>query len=478
MRLETLLRDYAATHARGDLHTLDLGAARDFVNARLDDAVSLEDVARARDLLLTEIAESTRALRHQLNAKTRADLGGTKLASSPAFLGATRGVAGADGPVTVEANRTYHATTRWRGESVRVSVSVDPQMAAFLRERGHRLDVANLTLVTKDGVCKPVLGGGESPWAARLGQVEKLSDAPPGWQDRPVLCTEVRISARTPQPDGSMNYSVFASEFRGDIVAFAARAQHDRPELEGSAAIAAALQRLPTPESAMARRGLAEGLEVSGVSESSIERAMPAIRQVLGKSLATHAARRRDSDLRVRACVAAIDARLQAGQAIPDALSLEYARLLQQTFPTEIVVVPEGKHFAAMPQWYLHRGDDEPAVVESRGVNVNVALDSATGRYKRFVFIPEDDPGTQVHELLHLLEQTVLSDAQLAVVDAAYTAAVRDGGPFARPYGVSRSEFLTTWGELHAGFGGPSGRVFSDRRAGAVGQVLRDTTDL
>jgi hypothetical protein len=128
--------------------------------------------------------------------------------------------------------------------------------------------------------------------------------------------------------------------------------------------------------------------------------------------------------------------------------------------PVRVIVVPDGKHYTAMPQ-LAHVRDAllaDGALGDAASI---VVRDPVTKAYARLVLLPAGDLAKagldSRHELYHLLEDRFLSSAEVESVDGAYRRALEAGGPFSRPYGMQRAEFFTTMGEEFEGGWGPEG---------------------
>lgn len=150
------------------------------------------------------------------------------------------------------------------------------------------------------------------------------------------------------------------------------------------------------------------------------------------------------------------------------ALRARYADLKEQLLPVELVVVPAGKHYSAMPQLDACR---QQILDLPQGVAANVTTSD-----RRYVFMPEGDDGTSLHELYHLLQTRYLPPSTLAKIDAIYDATLAAGGPFAREYGVQKAEFVTTMSELFEGGSGPSGVEWLKAKQPVIYEIFCDAT--
>lgn len=380
-------------------------------------------------------------------------------------------------PVSPEAGKVYSATTQWRGQRVTVKVSFDQETANFLTERGFKLDVEKAALV-RDGKSSPL---GTSPgWAQPLGTLEMMApDAP--FANEPMLVTEYKVVMGGRQADGSANIAMAPADMKTDLNIFATH----RDELPTDEATARQrMEPLGLTEEQLSRKQLAPGVTVSGTSPESISRAERSIREVVGRSLAgrgqqLQAYRTEIAKLNQLSEALVANVRSPAGLAkcifdikaavapsdpspwsVEEAMNALIARKADleviQSADVEIVVVPKGKHWTSMPQWAPRRDGSEPP--ESRGVTTALIEEGPNEpRVKHVVFIPEENEGTQRHELVHLTERLFLSSEDRAIVEQSWANAVANRGPFARPYGAQREEYLTTMSELFEGREGPAG---------------------
>jgi hypothetical protein len=132
------------------------------------------------------------------------------------------------------------------------------------------------------------------------------------------------------------------------------------------------------------------------------------------------------------------------------AIKARIAELKRVNKPAEIVVVPEGKHWTAMPQvsksWKHWAKKPRPTL----GANFYTST-------TRFVLVPERDLKTIKHTTKHELNHLVfarLSRKTQAEIRAIYDRLQAAHGPFARIYGAQFREFYTTFGEIFEGHHG------------------------
>jgi hypothetical protein len=163
---------------------------------------------------------------------------------------------------------------------------------------------------------------------------------------------------------------------------------------------------------------------------------------------------------------------------VPKDLSPE--ELLKKNAPTQIIVVPRGKHYSAMPQLA-----DIRVMLQKKEVLGDAATillrDADRSGFVRYLFVPEEDLASPTardtkHELYHLLEDRYLSAETLAAVDALWRRTVRKGGPFSRAYGMQREEFFTTMSEEFEGSHGEEGKRWLAENHSELEEVYRRVT--
>ncbi len=80
------------------------------------------------------------------------------------------------------------------------------------------------------------------------------------------------------------------------------------------------------------------------------------------------------------------------------------------------------------------------------------------------------------HELYHLLESQLLTPADRRRIDGFHRDTVANAGPFARPYGFLRQEFLPTMAEVYEGAYGEEGVQWLRRYHGELWDFLEELT--
>ncbi len=135
-----------------------------------------------------------------------------------------------------------------------------------------------------------------------------------------------------------------------------------------------------------------------------------------------------------------------------------------------ILVSPGGKHFSALPELSPFRAKLAAAAsdTDTSGMSFDsqALLSAATilTEHVRYVCVASDDLAlggiSARHELFHLLESEMLAFTERRYIDDWYRRTVENAGPFARPYGFLRREFLPTLGEMVQGAAGAEGRLW------------------
>lgn len=160
--------------------------------------------------------------------------------------------------------------------------------------------------------------------------------------------------------------------------------------------------------------------------------------------------------------------------------SLTAEEIMRREAPIELVVVPRGKHYSAMPQVA-----DIREVLQSKkalGDAATILLQNENKKgFVRYVFVPEEDLSSTAardtkHELYHVLEDAFLSEDTLAAVDALWRRTVRKEGPFSRAYGMQREEFFTTMSEEFEGSHGDEGRRWLSEHHPELEEIFRRVT--
>jgi hypothetical protein len=251
-----------------------------------------------------------------------------------------------------------------------------------------------------------------------------------------------------------------------------------------------------------------------GGGRSLLERAESAFDAVCGRSARVWAARRvlveerlRDTFRLTSALLEAIGSNRPARPALVDetlrvlpppplastrspdlveALGSLRRRLEAELMLVRLVVVPRGVHFSALPEMESLRAQvaKPPVAFDEHGVVVSSSspLQSATVvlRGRRYVFMPADDlDDLQIssrHELYHLLESQLMTPEQRRRVDGFHAITVANAGPFARPYGFLRQEFLPTMAEVYEGAYGEDGIQWLRRYHGELTDFLDEAT--
>lgn len=416
--------------------------------------------------------ERAKARAGQLGLDTP-DRRGAQHRSSGALALRRSSLAGLGGPELSSAGARV-TTTDLAGRPAEFTVNIGPELAATMKRSLARLDVQTGELVLKDGTRLEVTGA-RTAFRDTFGR-----DAPP-WTYHD------RVTKTWGPPRGTVTL-----ELSGEHLVLRC------PEGQQ---LAVDVLRRPTVTSAPARLSplpadlcdtwkvevLAEGVTLTGPSPALLAAARTVVDEVLGKTLGKHPETRRGCEQALRELTAlkregvswiaeeppsaaglawAARAWSKIGQiADPartpveayNALHAVAAKLSARLQPVELIVVPKGSSYLDMPQLAPYR-EELIALLPAVGEAARVQLAS-----KALVFLPEEDLEgrglTSKHELYHQLEAW-WPEATRQRIDALRDACVEAGGPFARPYGVQRTEFVTTLAEefeLKDGeLGGPS----------------------
>jgi hypothetical protein len=394
------------------------------------------------------------------------------------------------GPVVPQPGVVYASARQWNGEAVPVRVSMSHDAACRLRDDGWRLDMAQGTLIRADGRQLA------SWWEQPLGRTVPMeSDSP--FLHEPSLVTDYQLVLDSA---GQLNGRILAAKSRLNV--FDERCTFDSGP---GAASRRRMEPVAFTHEDMETRQLAKGVAVSGLTAESIAKIQPAIDDVLGAFIANReqqlTALHAESDVvgqkaralvksqqsgspeQVALCIQNLKAALGVDDGVlwsaDDALNAAAARQYQLDWvragDVQVIAVPPDVHWSAMPQWAPVRTGREPPDMIAVKSTLNETNDEtgALERILHIVFVPEDRDAVTRHEFVHLLEAVALSDADRATVAQAYATAVDNNGPFARPYGTSPREYLTTMSELFES----DGVEWLKRNAAPIYEVLSRATN-
>lgn len=373
-------------------------------------------------------------------------------------------------PVLPDPRARYEVTAEHGGRSHTFELRFSRELVRHLARNHLRVDVSRGELVSADGSREAL--GAASEFRATTGR------APPPWiakRERwevfglPMEGAVVRLGeGDVPELDFHgrlfVDFDVIVYEMK-EPREFGAEAMRPAPELElrrtelcPGVALSAA-----TPEAAKLGRELffehcgveaerwPERLRALAAERQEVRGLIAELRRGAGEGGGSPAAIER-----ARALSAPHDhSRWSEADAIA-ALRARIAEIDRASKPVELIVVPLGKHWTAMPQM-KHRW--EAFAKKPRPSN---AANSFTPE-ARLVFLPEEDlrqnAQTSRHELNHLVFAR-LDRARQNDIRAIYERLVARGGPFARVYGRQWKELFTTFGEI---FEGRHGRAALER---------------
>lgn len=321
---------------------------------------------------------------------------------------------------------SYPVATTWAGDALRFEIAFGPELAAFCRRDGARIDLATSAVVWPNGHREDALGARAEfrrftgveppPWLFRLPQSPRAFVVPRG---------RALIDA---QPNGAL----LLEPSRECTPIFTALHRRDPPETPSPTD----REYIPLLHWPALRFSLCRGVTVLSTSEHEARLVDAAIDDVCGER------------------------------------GVEWRRKEKER-ETLFIVSPRGKHFSALPELRLMRERllKPAAAMDEHGVTAQArsgfAAVTITGERTRYICVTGDDLAGQrtstLHEIFHLLEAEMLSPQEIAWLDRWHTRTVERGGPFARPYGFMRREFLPTMGELL--FGGDGAWVREHHRA-------------
>lgn len=139
-----------------------------------------------------------------------------------------------------------------------------------------------------------------------------------------------------------------------------------------------------------------------------------------------------------------------------------------------LVVVPKGKHWAAMPHIKPH---DRNRALSSDFIAACYSFPDET-----FVFLPEDSLVSDhswlcEHELFHVVMEHLLSEEEVQKINALYEQTMKNNGPFARGYsGFNAKEFWATFGELFVGRFGSEGVEWFEKNQQKLFEIMCNAT--
>jgi hypothetical protein len=114
-----------------------------------------------------------------------------------------------------------------------------------------------------------------------------------------------------------------------------------------------------------------------------------------------------------------------------------------------------------MPEAQTMDDETRKRLSPAKAIAVNTTQRGADGKWRRFVFVPEDSlasPPQQTarHELFHLLHRMLPEDAR-ARIDAIAEQTKHNDGPYFKNYGAVGGELISTFGEMFDGAAGKAG---------------------
>ncbi len=407
--------------------------------------------------------------------------------------------------VRVLPGRAYRVRTEWRGDSYLVEVSFSPRLAAIMAAAGARCDLDRAEILHPDGRREDLLGC--------RAEIESSLGAPaPAWVfrwpfgHRPFVLPRDRLEL-------DWDEEARAVAFMAPATCVPIFTCLDAPYLGTTPTLPAAGYLPLAPEAWRPRREeLMPGVTVVAPNLGAVRLAALAFEDVCGA-----AARRWQQDRRGLCDSLAVadeltrdvlerlgggppllpDAQQRLARLIPDVQDADAAavlaalkrlqkRLVGRLMPVELVVVPSGKHFSALPEMSPIRDTllAAPSACDAQGVGFSGAVPytSATVALEgmRYVFLPEDDllrmQISSRHELYHLLEEQLVDDSVRCRLDALHGVTVARSGPFPRPYGYLRQEYLATMGEVFEGAYGSAGLAWLKGCHQEVEALLREVT--
>jgi len=408
--------------------------------------------------------------------------------------------------VVPEPTRPYAIESIWRGEHHHFEVRFTPRFVATLVNAGGAVDLRRGELLLPGGVRRDAFGVRDD-FERRTG-----NHAPPWlfrWPERDTFVLP-RGTIEVDVEPGTTTVVLVPPRACTPIFVCLDAAYLGRPVTYDADAFSALDARVWKPEV----RHLHAGVELVGLGARPLERAAAAFEAVCGRSARTCSARRTLVESRLRdvfrlstalleivadgstSSRAAVDETRRLLPGLPptssqpadliDALGTLRRELAAELMPVRVTVVPSGAHFSALPEMEPLRAQvagapiamDEHGAVVTSGAPLQSATVVLQGR--RYVFLPAEDLDdlqlASRHELYHLLEAQLLTPAQRRRLDALHAETVANAGPFARPYGFLRQEFLPTMAEVYEGGYGHEGVDWLRRHHGDLAELLDELT--
>jgi hypothetical protein len=224
---------------------------------------------------------------------------------------------------------------------------------------------------------------------------------------------------------------------------------------------------------------LSQSTTIAANDPALVAKATPIVNSVLGKMLARYDAKRANNEAQRSEMQTLIDSLRSDDGATPERLSLArtLANVTEQDAPHasdviaalrarraslaskafEIVVVPKGKHFSALP--IFGSAHAQAGYAKSDAIAANIRGNGVTQ-----CFIPEEEldaPAAWIskHELHHLLQEMldVVAPEVNAEVAEIFAATRKADGAMPREYSAIEVEFWTTCAELFEGRAGAPG---------------------
>lgn len=378
------------------------------------------------------------------------------LSAAGAAVPGPAGLFAAAGLVMPEEGLSYPVDTEWQGRPHRFEVQFGALFSLWAQKKGVLIDLAEATAVRADGRRFHLFGGdvgaeytratsrGAHPWLQKDPVLDYY-----GLPTQPVtvdLTPEGVIRSETERP------------FLPDFTYL-----RERSNLSGGPTTSE-LQPLADTSWLEEPRELPGDVLVYARTPSLAAAAEERARAILGHRGAAFGPVRAALVAEKEALAADTSAEGQARRAQVD----------HQLAPVRIFVVPDDRHWLAMPFLTGLRDTmlESPAAQgKATFLGTNIGL---------MVFVPESDLATGGHglrhELYHALETKFLTDAERADLDALHAETVRKGGPFQSIYGHQRAEFLTTMAEEFEGEHGADGPAWLRENHPRVYGLLIDAT--
>lgn len=427
------------------------------------------------------------------------------------------------GLVSPEKGKAYTTSVEWNGERHEIRATFDEKTIAQLKATGSQIDIANGERVAKDGKRTSLLpsvaqaytsetGGAAPRSVVRLGDADLSTEGAP---DQALTSYVLPTNIHYLSDEKGMGASVLQYDAQYDTLKIPADVVEPNSIHKGDE-----IAPLAEPPGGFVKKQLAPGVTVEGVSEEAIAKAMPSINEILGKRLndpsmftsaedlkklqelkqallpAGAAAMAEKQGMRVPPQIASqvpspervqeLIAQAKALAAPKDAsawnafdayaaVSSREAEAAQQQAETRLIVVPEGKHWTAMPQFKKFAND--PHELKSEAVTWReLVKDGDQARLRINLALPQSDKSAGEHEMFHLLDHRFMTPAEHERLDKAYQSAIQNNGAFARMYGAVKPEYWTTWSEQFRGAYGPRGVEFLKTKAPEIYELMAEVT--